>query len=194
MELKHFTSAMAYYSSLYPKFSTIDFSVELTANAWHSELKDVDAHVLKKTMDHFIETSDKFPTVRLIKQHMAEGHSRTDEETGTEVANKIWEAIGKFGHWSPSEAEKYIGSVGWVVVRQCCGWIDVCDCTSADKPSLMKNWRELAAIIIKKARSGDLNSVPMLPEPENNPALTKALGIIAAGDQKTNNNTSIQPF
>jgi hypothetical protein len=46
----------------------------------------------------------------------------TDIDIAKEIADKIINAVGKFGYTMPKSAEEYVGDIGWQVVERYGGW------------------------------------------------------------------------
>lgn len=110
----------------------------------------------------------RFPLPAHIRS-IAEPVAVTDEQQALEAVSRIIVALGKYGHTNPAQAQEYIGSLGWEVVKREGGWLQVCErVTNDDLPIIRAQMREMAKSIIARSKAGTLNEAPGLPGPENN--------------------------
>ncbi len=109
-------------------------------------------------LERLLRKSRRFPTVKEI---LAEaGTLQTDEDAGREVGERIWNAICRHGS-QRFDLKSVLGEVGSRVVQMQGGWQSICDTATYDNASQLKaQWRELAEVLIRKARSGDLDALP----------------------------------
>lgn len=92
----------------------------------------------------------------------------SDIDNAAEVANRIIQAMSKYGWTQPEKAKQFIGEVGWLVVQREGGWGWICETTTEDKiPTLKAQWRVLASSLVNRSRSGQLDVAPSLPKPQN---------------------------
>jgi hypothetical protein len=91
----------------------------------------------------------------------------SEQGEAVEVANRIWEAIGKFGWPNPVKAKEFIGELGWIVVERYGGWKSICLESNDAEPGIMKaQMRETAKSVAERARAGVLHTPPALPKPD----------------------------
>ncbi len=99
----------------------------------------------------------------------------SDESLAKEAAGRILDAITRFGYMRGDEAQIYIGSLGWSVVKSFGGWRNVCENHGVEFNALtfQAQARELAKSHLELNRIGILGSGPQLPEPPNNDGTRK---------------------
>lgn len=89
----------------------------------------------------------------------------TDEMKAVDAANRIIDAMAKFGHTNQDKAQEYMGTVAWEIVVREGGWLSLCArVTNDDLPILKAQWRELAKSVMTQARAGKLGEAPQLPD------------------------------
>jgi hypothetical protein len=94
---------------------------------------------------------DPFPTVYELETTIKTLLGGT-AETGSEVAGRILQSVTKFGSPNVAEAEKYIGPVGWEVVKLFGGWSSICQNMKVDQKTIyFSQWKSLAEDLLKKA-------------------------------------------
>ena len=72
------------------------------------------------------------------------------DDLARDASARIIGAVSKYGWPNPKEAEEYIGSLGWEVVRRVGGWTTVCEMVSpSNVTGLQAQWRDLSATILK---------------------------------------------
>jgi len=65
------------------------------------------------------------------------------------------------------ELLKVLGRIGVEVVERQGGWMTICEQTTHANTAIFKaQWRELAAALIRKAKTGDLAAIPDFSESE----------------------------
>ncbi len=89
----------------------------------------------------------------------------TDTDEANEVTNFIIKAMSRDGYTNPDRAENNIGPLGWEVVQRLGGWTHVCQNTKTDEIGIFRaQVRGLVEVISKRAKRGELDSVPQLPQ------------------------------
>jgi len=79
------------------------------------------------------------------------------------MANKIVEAIGKYGYNNSDKAKSFLGDKGWEIVKRDGGWASICERATIENISIMKaQWRELAKAVQYQNVKNDLQSTNAL--------------------------------
>ena len=82
-----------------------------------------------------------------------------------EAANRIIEAVGKYGHSNPIQAEKHIGELGWLMVEKFGGWADLCSKLNNQNEGMFRaQLRELGETVIYRERQGRREIPPALSD------------------------------
>jgi hypothetical protein len=90
---------------------------------------------------------------------------KNPESDAIDAANRIGEAIVKFGYNNELAAKDFIGELGWLIVQRQGGWEAICQNTMAHQmPTLKAQWRELGKSLYDRAKRGTLGEAPKLPE------------------------------
>lgn len=177
MDLKEMATLLRFTSMILPLGSPKDISVEL-CNSWGGLLKEYAEPDIKSAFGIAVKTLTQFPTPSIIIR-LIQGSHLSDQEVGSDIASRIWKAIGQHGAGNLDRAKKDLGELGWEVVRQCGGWVSICDTTYDLQASAMKMWRETASVISKNFHFNGQNLPPSLPQGRShtlNQALKLALG------------------
>lgn len=122
------------------------------------------------------KSRDPFPSISEIAGII---EPSTDPELeAIEAANRIVEAITRYGYTNPERAKEFIGELGWRVVTREGGWENICrSVQSYDALSTHKaQWRQLAKATLLRGGSGS-DSAPALPAPKS-----KKTGLTAVTD------------
>lgn len=92
----------------------------------------------------------------------------TDQNAATTAAALIVTAVGKFGYMRGAEAKEYIGELGWSVVELQGGWSYICENLGVELHvgTFQAQVRNVAVAQIERAKAGQLNTPPSLPEPQ----------------------------
>lgn len=102
---------------------------------------------------------ERFPSIgdliRLIRP------VQDDSDLAIEAANRVVEAMTKFGWNNPGDAQKFLGEIGWYVVNRNGGWKALCEnVQSRDIQIYRAQFRELALSAIRRHRLGLLDVTP----------------------------------
>lgn len=109
---------------------------------------------------------DPFPSIRTIREKVVPTPSAESE--AIDAANRISEAMAKYGYGRREEAKQFIGELGWLIVQRQGGWENLCENTlTTQMPTLRAQWRELGKTLWQKAKDGTLHEAPALPESTN---------------------------
>ena len=162
-----------------PKYSPKEVNRDL-ANAWINVLKDYSDIEIKSAFGKAVTSLSQFPVPADIKR-LCQGTFQTDEQIGEEIAGRIDGAIRSFGEYSPERAKLVIGELGWRVVLQYGGWVNICSHLENEMPSARKMWRDSATTLSKKLHIKGEDFPPAIPE-FRSPALSEALKL-ACGEQ-----------
>lgn len=109
---------------------------------------------------------DAFPSIKTIREKVRPPQNQ--EVDAIDAANRISEAMAKYGYGRRDEAKEFIGELGWLIVERQGGWENLCENTLASQmPILKAQWRELGKALWQKAKDGTLHEAPALPESTN---------------------------
>lgn len=91
-----------------------------------------------------------------------------NEEQGREISARIQSAIVKYGYANPTEAQNYIGPIGWKVVSDFGGWSHICENhgLNLDPSSFQAQCRERAKDLVKSGASLEVFDRPQLESKE----------------------------
>ena len=88
-----------------------------------------------------------------------------EKDEAQEVANLVISAVSKFGQTNPEEARKSIGELSWETARLMGGWKHLCEILTLENEGMLRaQLRGLAEVVSKKAKRGELDQVPQLPQ------------------------------
>lgn len=144
-----------------------------------SMLEDLGYERLSKAIGKILATRkghDRFPSIRDIREAAGEAQDtpQNDHGTATEVAERIWTAIGKFGWPNGEAAKEFLGEPAWSAVLLSGGWQDACNAHEDQKGIFIAQMRDLTLSLLRKQRAGvPLMSAPQLPG--SNPVLEQAM-------------------
>ncbi len=165
-----FAKFMGALSRAIPRFAPrLDDAALL--DVWFTQIGHLSLGELQHVMKDAVRTLDQFPSIREILAIVGQ-NKPNDDDIARDVGERIFTALSKYGsqmtRWPAIEA--LIGPVGLEVVRLQGGWQNICDVTTNDNaPTLKAQWRELAGVLVRKARHGDINAAPDFevgPRPE----------------------------
>lgn len=160
-----------------PQWSPQEITRDLV-NIWITVLADFSDADIQMAFRNAVATLTEWPAPATIKR-LCQGTSRDDKQIGEEVATRIESAVSKYGYTNPNSARDFIGDLGWEVVLQCGGWIQVCNINSYDElPSLRKKWRDCGATVSANYYERGENVPPRLPSNVQNGHLKAALQLI----------------
>lgn len=126
-------------------------------------LHDLDYDQVIKVLNDWGKTEKTFPHPSDIRAKVMPGID--DKDNALEVASTVIAAIGRFGYTNPKSAQIYIGPLGWEVVDRMGGWKHMCEtCTHGNENTLRSQIRTFAETVSKRAKRGELDQRPGLPE------------------------------
>jgi hypothetical protein len=129
------------------------------AEMYAKAVEDIPMDDIARAMEAVQRTSKFFPMPVEIRE-LALGSAKDE---ALEAANRIVEAMHRFGWTNPDRAKTFIGALGWRVVEREGGWTALCQrVDSDDLPILKAQWRELAAATLRRGASGLHDSAPAL--------------------------------
>jgi hypothetical protein len=126
-------------------------------------LMDLDGQkVLRALCDYAKDPASRgFPLPGQVRAMVSPEVSK--DQLATEAANKIVEAMGKFGWTNPDKARAFMGELAWEVVVREGGWSNLCErTTNDDLPIMRAQWRELAKVVHVRQQQAKAS----LPSPE----------------------------
>lgn len=114
----------------------------------------------------------RFPTVSDIVDRIAP--EERPETKAVLIAHSIVEAVSKDGWTNPDRAKERMGEEAWRVVSMAGGWNTVCETlTDRNKPTLIAQWRDLAAAVLAGKRES--SPTPRLAGPGGSASLGEIL-------------------
>lgn len=138
------------------------YGINLTPNQlsmYAEDLEDLDPQAMGAAIKRLRRTEQFFPKPGIIRQAIL----GNDRDEAIEASNRIVEAMAKFGWNNPDRAREFVGELGWRVVEREGGWRALCERTENDDlPALKAQWRELAAVSVRRVRAG-IAEAPKLP-------------------------------
>ncbi len=177
MEFNDFKVIMIGLSRAIPKYR-VDFSDNPTLMIWFSSMQELDAEDLKIACRLAINTLDEFPSIRILKG-LCKGKIQDAGEIGQDIANKIGDAINRFGAYRPDDAKEWLGELGWETVKRHGSWWDLCNIeTYAELEHRKRDMKKTAESIYRNYEAFGGEKKLALPEKidyETNPALRNAL-------------------
>ncbi len=170
MSTKEFAAFVASLRKALPRFAP-DMDDRETLSLWYGEIGEMSVEDAGRVYKAAVRTMDSFPSIRQVLE-LAGRAEAPDTDKAREVGERIWSAIGRFGYQvgdsGQAKVNDYLGPIGVEVVRMQGGWNSICETTTFDNAATLKaQWRELAAVLIRKDRNGELNAPPefsKLPE------------------------------
>lgn len=168
-------------------------SVKLMAD----QLMDLDGHATLSALKRYMQdpAAKTFPLPGIIRG-MVLPQPMNDDQMAIEIATRIQQSRGRFGCGVYVEGADYdrlkarvrafVGEVGWAIIELEGGWTNLCSRAETNATSERAQLRDLAKALIVKAKSGDLNAPPELPESSKQKQLghapVKAGGPMAIGE------------
>lgn len=111
-------------------------------------LMDLDGPSVIKALSGYLNDSGSrgFPLPGQVRALVSPQAS--NDQLALEAANKIIEAMARFGWTNPEKAREFMGPIAWQVVIQDGGWVNLCERTKNDDlPILRAQWRQLAGVV-----------------------------------------------
>lgn len=161
MNQLEFATAMKTFVTLVPRYAP-DFSKKEFTNAWYKFFKHVESDRFREMIVNASRTLDKFPSIAEMLVLLGEGE-QPDDDKAREVAELIYSTLCSRGSMLRNKKEllKVLGRIGVEVVERQGGWMAICEQTTHANTGMFKaQWRELAAALIRKAKTGDLAAIP----------------------------------
>lgn len=119
-------------------------------------LSDLDGQQVITALKKYMTGADSkfFPLPGQIRAMISPEAS--GDQLALEAANKIIEAMGKFGWTNPEKAREFMGPLAWEVVVRDGGWVSLCERTKNDDlPILRAQWRELAKVVSVRQKQAE---------------------------------------
>jgi hypothetical protein len=160
---REFVCFVASLRKALPRYAP-DMDDRETLSVWFAELGKLSTDDAGRIYKAAVRSMDSFPSIRQILE-LAGLAEAPDEDKAREVGERIWSAISRFGHQvsesGQAKVNEYLGPVGVEVVRLQGGWNQICEMATFDNaPTLKAQWRELAAVMLRKGRTGALDAPP----------------------------------
>ena len=110
------------------------------------EYKDTD---WEKVFVHFIQTSNKFPTVNEIIKYLnpTKKDFLSSRQLGIDLVNEVYESVKKYGWNNFAEANLYMSREARLLVSRLGGWERVCKADTTNS-AYMAQARDLAEVIM----------------------------------------------
>lgn len=138
-------------------------------NVWFDALGHLSSVELTTVYKKALSTLDQFPSIRELLEISG---AQSAEDSGREVAERIFAGLGKFGDlngpsgeikWSEKIAP-FIGPIGVEVVKLQGGWNYLCsNVYSEQAPTWKAQWRGLAETLARKGSLGESPQWDSLP-------------------------------
>lgn len=126
---------------------------------------------------------DPFPSVADLKKIACREVDDMDE--AVEAANRIIEAVTKFGYRKPEEAKAWMGDIAWYVVSKNSTWQDFCSSLlTKDVPMYRAQFRDLALSAIRRYKAGLLNVAPTFKALSGNSGLARINALVSETTRK----------
>lgn len=113
----------------------------------------------------------KFPLPAILRASLYP----SDQDQARDIVAKVIEALSKFGtdRSSMDRAKVFLGELGWLLVKRLGGWERLGHLSYDDiNPTAQAQWRELAIVLMKKSRLGELDLAIALPEEVGKPVIS----------------------
>ena len=175
-----FAVAMKTFASLVPKFAP-DVSKPEFVTSWYAFFKHVDAERFRVMILDAARTCEQFPSIAEMLVLLGEGE-QPDDDKAREVAELIYSTLCSRGSMlrNKKELQKVLGSIGVAVVERQGGWMAICEQTTHANTGMFKaQWRELAATLIRKSKTGDLAMIPEFGHSEGRQNVNKKIEDLA---------------
>jgi hypothetical protein len=120
---------------------------EVQLNLYADDLEHLEKHVLVKAALEYRRNPENkfFPLPAEILKLAGNEYSQSPREKADVVANRIWDAIARFGWNNPDKARAYIGELGWKTVEMAGGWVGMCETSDIEnKNIIIAQTRDLA--------------------------------------------------
>lgn len=126
-------------------------------------MNDLEYSSVIETLTNWQRTEKKFPHPSDIRAKvMPEIDSK---DTAIEVANLIITCVSKYGYNNPETARAKMGELAWATVQRMSGWKHLCESLTIDNEGMIRaQIRAMAEVVSKKAKRGELDQVPQLPQ------------------------------
>jgi hypothetical protein len=145
------------------------------AEMYAKAVEDLLPEQIARAMETVQKTSRFFPMPVEIRE-IALGSTKDE---ALEAANRIVEAMHRFGWPNPDRAKAFIGELGWRVVEREGGWTALCsNCDAERLPTLKAQWRELAAATLRRSEAGIDNRAPKLTRGDGKQQLTSIAAML----------------
>lgn len=163
MEFNEFKVMMIGLSKAIPKYR-VDFSDAETLKIWFGSMQEIDTEQLRTACRLAVNTLDDFPSIKTLKA-LCKGNIQDPAEIGQYTANKIGEAISRFGGYRAMEAKEWLGDLAWETVKRHGGWWDLCNIDSMqDLEFLKKDMQKTAESIYRNYEAFGSEKKIGLPE------------------------------
>lgn len=130
-----------------------------------NSFSDLDFTQVYSAMQDWLMNGTHFPVPANIRQKVIP--QMDDKDHALDCVNRIIAAVSRFGYTNSESAKEFIGSLGWETVQRFGGWKSLCEnLTGQNEGILRAQLRELAIVVSKKSKRGELELVPSLPTPE----------------------------
>jgi hypothetical protein len=117
---------------------------ELAANVYVENLSDLPQDQVIQAIRGWVKKERFFPAISDLRKNLC-ADSQTPREKADVVANRIWDAIARFGWNNPEKAKAYIGELGWKTVEMAGGWVGMCETSDMEnKNIIIAQTRDLA--------------------------------------------------
>jgi hypothetical protein len=136
----------------------------IALNAFYEAVSDLPHDQVLRVLKDWLKTDKGFPYPSQIREKVQP--EITDEDDAQDVASLIIANVGRCGYTNPEKARQRVGELGWAVVERMGGWKHLCEVLTHENEGMFRaQIRDLAETTSKRAKRGQLNEVPALPNP-----------------------------
>jgi len=82
----------------------------------------------------------------------------SDEAMASELSDKIWDAVARFGAYSENQAKEFVGTIGAKVINRV-GWSFLCQAQLSDAPVIRAQLRGTAKSLLESDRFEVVNKI-----------------------------------
>jgi hypothetical protein len=158
-----FDRLLQVYATIQP-YRAPDFSNGLVTEFWFREFGMVPVEQMRNCLDYWIRNETHFPSVSDIRKTLGV-HEADPEVEARQISGRVIQAISKYGWCNATQAQEFVGELGWHVVACFGGWMTLCETTTANMNQLSAQMREFAkSAIISKRFPQNENYKTLLPE------------------------------
>lgn len=140
---------------------------EMLLNGYMEAVSDLDQEQVLDTLKSWLRTNKGFPHPADIRAKVMP--ELNPEDNAQDAANLAIACVSRYGYTNPEKARASMGELAWAVVHRMGGWQHLCETLNNQNEGMFRaQIRNLAEVVSKKSKRGELDIAPALPEPTNN--------------------------